>query len=90
MLQFLIAAAVVLAALPAWADAAAGQACAKRLSPTELAIYRAAAPDVQPDTDLPDLLRAKVRPMVASGQMDRSTARAAAKAAGGCLDALRR
>ncbi len=72
------------------ADAAAGDACARDLSPVGLSIYRAAAPDLHRDTNIPDLLRAKVRPMVEAGQIDRAKGRPEAEAAGHCLQALRR
>jgi hypothetical protein len=75
-------------ASPALADPAAGEACAKTLSPPALKIYQAAAPDLKPDTDLATLLRAKTRPMVMSGDMTRSTARPAASAAAVCLRSL--
>jgi len=81
---------LLLAAGPALADAAAGEACAGALSGPALQIYRAAAPELRADTDLASLLRAKVAPMVLFGPLDTATARVAAKAAADCLEALRR
>jgi hypothetical protein len=75
-------------ATPALADPAAGEACAKTLSPPALKIYQAAAPDLKPDTDLASLVRAKTRPMVMAGDMNRATARPAAYAAAACLRSL--
>lgn len=82
-------AALLLGARSASADAAAGERCANSLSPLGLRIYRAAAPDLHADTDITTLLKAKVRPMVDSKEIDRATARPAAQAAGACLAALR-
>jgi len=73
---------------PAFADPADGEACSKTLAPPALLIYRAAAPDMRPDTDLRRLLHSKVMPMVIMGDMNQSTARPAAMAASTCLRAL--
>lgn len=74
---------------PALADAAGAQSCAAKLSPAAQSIYRAAAPEVRPDTDLPALLRSKVRPMVMSGQIPENVARPEAEHAGECLRLLK-
>ncbi len=71
------------------ADVAAGNACAAHLSPLALEIYRATAPALRTDTVIRELLSAKVRPMVMSGQVAPGPAREAARAAGHCLSALR-
>ena len=73
---------------PALADTAAADSCAKSLSPPALHIYRAAAPDVRPNSDMKTLLTFKVMPMVMSGDMNRTTAQAAATAASVCLRSL--
>jgi hypothetical protein len=74
--------------VPAFADSANGDACSKTLAPPALEIYRAAAPDMRPDTDMSRLLRSKIMPMVVMGDMNQSTARPAAMAASTCLRAL--
>jgi hypothetical protein len=72
-------------AAPAMADPVAAESCAKTLSPAALQIYRAAAPDVKPNSNMPHLLRSKVMPMVMSGDMTVKIARPAAMAASFCL-----
>jgi hypothetical protein len=79
---------LLLAASPALADALSATSCARTLSPEALEIYRAAAPDIRQDTDMVSVIRAKVIPMVMSGDMTRSTARIAATAASTCLRSL--
>jgi hypothetical protein len=75
-------------ASPAFADPAGGDGCARSLSPAALEVYRAAAPDLRPDSDLRALLRAKVMPLVMTGEMNTSTARSAAIGASVCLRSL--
>jgi hypothetical protein len=75
-------------AAPALADPVAAESCAKSLSPPALRIYRAAAPDMKPGSNMEAVLRAKIIPMVMAGDMNRSTARPAAMAASGCLRTL--
>ncbi len=72
------------------ADSAAGESCAAKLSPEASAVYRAAAPDMHRDTDLPSLLRRKVMFMVFSDRIQRSAARPAAEQAAACLELLQR
>ena len=81
----------VLLLLPgaAWAEPAAGAACAARLPPDAAMIYRATAPEIRKDTVIRDLLTTRVRRMVIEGKIDRAAARPAAEAAGTCLQALR-
>ncbi len=74
--------------MPAFADPAGGEACSRTLAPPALLIYRAAAPDMRPDTDMRRLLHSKVMPMVIMGDMNQSTARPAAIAASTCLREL--
>lgn len=78
------------AASAAAAEGTAGASCAAKLSPEASAIYRASAPDMRRDTDLPSLLREKVMPMVASNQIEFSAARPAAEQAAACLELMRR
>ncbi len=75
---------------PTVAESAAGESCAAKLSPEASSVYRAAAPDMHRDTDLPSLLRRKVMLMVFSSQIQRSAARPAAEQAAACLQLLRR
>ncbi len=79
---------VLMMASPAFADEQSASSCARTLSPAALEIYRAAAPELRPGTDMASLLRAKVMPMVMSGDMNRTTARTAATAASFCLRGL--
>lgn len=73
---------------PALANRAAGDACAAKLTPNAAEIYRATAPDIRPDSDVKAALLARVKPMVQSGKLDRSSARAAAEEAGPCLKTI--
>ncbi len=73
----------------ALAERAGGESCAAKLSPEASLVYRAAAPDMRRDADLPSLLREKVMYMVISDQLQRSAARPAAEQAAACLQ-LRR
>jgi hypothetical protein len=78
----------MLIASPALADPSATAGCARTLSPAALEVYRAAAPDLRPDSDLRVLLRAKVIPLVITGEMSTTTARTAAIGASICLRSL--
>jgi len=79
---------LLIAATPALADPGAAEACAKTLSPAALQIYQAAAPDMRPDSDMANVLRDKVLPLVMAGDMNRRTARVAATEASVCLRGL--
>jgi hypothetical protein len=74
--------------LPASADKLAGASCAKSLAPDAMKVYQIAAPDIKADTDIRALLKAKLTPVVRSGEMTQDAARAAGQAAGPCLKAL--
>jgi hypothetical protein len=76
---------LLMIAAPALADQASAESCARSLSPAAFEIYRAAAPSMRPNADMAAILRAKVMPMVMSGDMNRTTARIAATAASFCL-----
>ena len=81
------------ASLAVWAGCAtvafAGQtdaaACAARLTPQGQVIFRAVADHVKPDSDIPALLRAYVRPLVMGGHLTRDEAMQNAQPAGKCL-----
>jgi len=77
--------AVAVSAGPAWADAAAAQKCATTLPKDGRAIFQATLPQVQPGTDLREVVTASTRTLVQSGQIDRGTARDSAMAAAQCL-----
>ena len=67
------------------ADLAAGAACAAKLPVAAKLVYDAVAPALKPDSVMKDVVIAQVKPLVLSGKLDRSSARAAAEAAGPCL-----
>lgn len=78
-----------LAAAPAaFANKAAGDACAASLTPDGKAIY-AAVTAAGNGGDLRTLVTDTARSMVMSGQIDRGNARANAQAAGACLEQAR-
>ena len=83
-----LALASLAVAAPALADPASGEACSKTLTPPALMIYRAASPDMRPNTNMESLLRRKTMPLVISGDMNQRTARPAAIAASTCLHEL--
>jgi hypothetical protein len=83
-----LALASLTVAAPAFADPASGEACSKTLSPEALMIYRAASPEMHPDTNMETLLRRKTIPLVISGDMNMRAARPAATAASICLRTL--
>ncbi len=94
IVRLIVAAATALglgAAAPALAaaDPAALKTCIDGLSPDARTIYTAVAPKVKPDSVIPDLLRATVRPMVMGGKLTSSAAKASAPAAGQCLAMLK-
>lgn len=74
------------AASPAFADAAAGNACAANLTPQGQAIYAGA---LKAGGDVRAAITSSARSLVMSGQMDQGTARANAEAAGKCLELAR-
>jgi hypothetical protein len=69
----------------AFADEVKPDACAASLSPTGKTIFEAVAPSVEADTNLKELLKKKVRPLVMSGKLKRKDAKANAPLAGECL-----
>lgn len=88
MKYLLLAAALV--ATPALArNEKAAAACAAKLSPEGKAMYAATAPEVKPDSDLRELMRSKVIPMVMFGSLTREAAEANGPAAGACAALLK-
>lgn len=77
---------VALAAAPALADKAAGDACAAGLSPDAKAIYAAVG---AASGDLRSIVTDATKSLVMSGKIDRGNARANAQAAGACLEQAR-
>lgn len=74
------------AAAPAFADAAAGSACAAKLPAAGQQIYAGAA---NAGGDVRSAITSSARSLVMSGKMDQGTARANAEAAGKCLELAR-
>jgi hypothetical protein len=66
----------------------AADACAADLSPEAKAIYDAAVPEFASSADPRALVKARVADLVKAGTVQRESARASAKAAGGCLAQL--
>jgi len=87
----IIAAAGMLAftAAPSFANRAAADKCAARLSPDAKLVYTATVGAVKPGADLKDVVRTKTRGLVVSGKLNRGKARNAAVAAGNCLKLAR-
>ena len=67
----------------------AADGCAAKLSPEASLVYRVAALDMRPNTDLAVLLRERVMMLVFTDQLDRGAARPAAEQAAECLEQLR-
>ncbi|MCK0210048.1 hypothetical protein MWN33_18605 [Starkeya koreensis] len=78
----------LLAAPAAFADQAAGKACAASLTPDGKAIYSGVIAAGN-SGDLRTLVTDTARSLVMSGQIDRGNARANAEAAGQCLEQAR-
>ena len=69
----------------AFADKVNSETCAASLTPTGKTIFEAVAPSVEADTNLKELMKKKVRPLVMSGKLKRKEAKANAPLAGECL-----
>ena len=69
----------------AFADKVNSETCAASLTPTGKTIFEAVAPSVEADTNLKELMKKKVRPLVMSGKLKRKDAKANAPLAGECL-----
>ena len=78
---------LLLAASPAMAtpDPVAADACAAKLDPEARAIYVAAAPSIRQGEKMRAVLTRVMMPKVASGTMNRRTARPLAESASRCL-----
>jgi hypothetical protein len=83
-----IAALAISRPLPAFADAAGADACAKTLSPPAKMIYQATAPDIRQGVELKAVVTAQTRKLVMDGKIERSIARPSAVAAAACLKTL--
>ncbi len=83
-----ISLAAVLGSMPAFADKAAGDACAASLSPDGKAIY-AAVMGAGAGGDLRSVVTDTTKSLVMSGKIDRGNARTNAQAAGACLQQAR-
>ena len=70
---------------PSFANRAAADACASRLSSEAKLIYAATIGSVGPGVNLPDKVRANARSLVMAGKINRGQAQPAAQAAGACL-----
>ncbi len=85
-----LALALVLIATPALArNDKAATACAAKLTPEGKQMFEATAPDVKPDSDLRELMRSKVIPLVMFGSLTREAAEANGPAAGACAALLK-
>jgi hypothetical protein len=70
---------------PAFAGRVEADACAAKLSRVGRIMYRAVASHVKPDSDIPALMRERVRPLVTSGRINRDEAAENAQPVGLCL-----
>lgn len=77
------------AALPARADRAAGDNCAKGLSPISQMIYEASAPDITKESTISEVVRAHTKQLVIDGKIARPDAKPAAEQAATCLIAIK-
>lgn len=85
-----LALALVLIATPALArDVKAANTCAAKLTPEGRQMFDATAPDVKPDSDMRELMRSKVIPLVMFGSLTREAAEANGQAAGTCAALLK-
>jgi hypothetical protein len=82
------AALAIVLPLPAFADAASADACAKTLSPPSQMIYQATAPDIRQGVELKSVVTSHTRKLVMDGKIERSIARPSAVAAAACLKTL--
>jgi hypothetical protein len=89
MLRLFILAASVVTASAAFADQPAGTACAGGLDAESKVIYDAVAPQVTPSTNLRDVVTSTTRSLVIKGEVQRSSAKTSAEAAGTCLEKLK-
>ncbi len=88
MKKLVIAAFLATLPAPAYADAAAAEACAAKLEGDQRIIFDATKPLVQPGTDLKAVITEATTNLVMGGNVARDTAEASAKKAGPCLQKL--
>jgi hypothetical protein len=89
MKQAIISALFFIIPATAFADIAAGDACAAKLGAEPKLIYDATKPLVQPDSDLKAIVKETVINLVMGGNVSKDTAEASAKLAGPCLVKLK-
>jgi hypothetical protein len=73
------------ASYPVFADEAEADACAAQLSRVGQVMFRAVVTHVKPDSDIPALMRERIRPLVVSGRIRRDEAAENAQPVGLCL-----
>eukprot|EP01035_Chromulina_nebulosa_P029747 gene29746-biopygen19012 len=88
MIRYAVALTVLALPSLALADSKSSLACAAKLPSEAKLIYDKAAPSIRADTVIRDALPGIVRPMVISGSVARSSAKASGEAAGLCLKEL--
>lgn len=89
-MKYALLIALALTAAPAVArDEKKAAACAAKLTPEGKEMYNATAPEVKPDSDLRELMRSKVIPLVMFGSLTREAAEANGPAAGACAALLK-
>lgn len=81
----LAAGVLLVSGAPSFANRAAADACAAKLSPDAKTVYAATIGSVKAGVDLTAVVTAKTRDLVMSGKLSRGNARPAAEAAGTCL-----
>ncbi|MCC2110424.1 MAG: hypothetical protein KDJ16_00145 [Hyphomicrobiales bacterium] len=87
-MKYVLSVAIVCLPAAALAGKTEGETCAAALSEPAQKIYHATAPDVTPSADLKDLVTAKTRSLVISGDISRKIAKQSAEEAGPCLKEL--
>ena len=78
---------VTAVALPAWADSAAGAACAAKLTPDGQAIYAAVIAAKPTTQTLMDTMETQTKSLAMNGKIARGSARDNARAARDCVTA---
>lgn len=85
MHRLLIALALMLAPVPAFAGQTEATDCAVNLDDNGKLVFEASIAGVKPGVDLKALVTAKTKQLVMDGKLKRSVAKPAAMAAGDCL-----
>jgi hypothetical protein len=86
--NFVFATILVATGQTAFAGKAEGDACAAALNPTGQQMYAAVAPNVSSGDDMQSQLRSNLKPLVQSGSLTQTDARANAQAVITCLEKL--